>query len=118
VASSRGKEDDDGKDVEEVVHRGRGERTAELHVPTHVSQGGERVGDRGPQVGTHDHRNRLVDAHDARSHQADDDRGRHRRRLDQHGGEQAYEESTQGIRDTLEEAVHEAGTHGLEATTE
>ena len=82
------KQDDDGHQVEEVVHRGPGEGPLELGAAVHRGHGHQGVGDGGAHVGTHDDGDGHLHRKCSPGHHADHDRGRAGRALDQGGGQQ------------------------------
>ena len=109
--------DDDCDQVEHVVAGRHLEGPPEFLPVPQVSERGDRVGDRGPDVGAHHHgdgvfeRQRGLRGGDQSHDQRTGDRGT----LDQRGGQDSDDESHEGVRRSLEEAVEEPGTETLES---
>ena len=74
------------------MHGGGGEAAAEVIRVREVAHGHDGVGDRGTDVGTHDHEDGDVDGELIGTNHGDNDGGSGRGRLDEHGGEHTNQE--------------------------
>ena len=103
--------------VEHVVAGGHLEGPPQLLPVPQVSEGGDRVGDRGPDVGAHHHGDGVLERQRGLrgGDQSHDQRTRDRGTLDQRRGQDPDDESHEGVRRSLEEAVEEPGTEALES---
>ena len=103
--------------VERVVAGRHFEGPPEFLPVPQVSEGGDRVGHGGPDVCAHHHRNRVLEGQRrlGGGDQPHDQRTRDRGTLDQRGGQNPDDESHEGVRRSLEEAVEEPGTETLES---
>ena len=112
-----GQEDDDRDQVEHVVAGGHLEGPPQLLPVPQVSEGGDRVGDRGPDVGAHHHGDRVFERQRGLrgGDQPHDQRTGDRGTLDQRRGQDSDDESHERVRRGLEEAVEEPGTETLES---
>ena len=110
-------EDGHRDQVEHVVAGGHLEGPPQLLPVPQVSEGGDRVGDRGPDVGAHHHGDGVLERQRGLrgGDQSHDQRTRDRGTLDQRRGQDPDDESHEGVRRSLEEAVEEPGTEALES---
>lgn len=110
-------EDGNRDQVEHVVAGGHLEGPPQFLPVPQVSEGGDRIGDRRPDVGAHHHgdgvfeRQRRLRGGD----QSHDERTGDRGTLDQRRGQDSDDESHERVRRSLEEAVEEPGTETLES---
>ena len=77
-----------------IMNCARGEGAFKLLLTSHVPKGDNRVGDRGSDIRSHDDRDREIQRQGAGSNQADGQRGRKRRTLDQAGREDQQQPPT------------------------
>ena len=112
------RQEDGHRDQVEHVVAGRHLEGSPQFLPVpQVSEGGDRVGDRRPDVGAHHHgdgvfeRQRGLRGGDQSHDQRTGDRGT----LDQRGRQDPDDESHEGVRRSLEEAVEEPGAETLES---
>ena len=109
-------EDGNRDQVEQVVAGSHLEGPPQFLPVPQVSEGGDRVGDRRPDVGAHHHgdgvfeRQRGLGGGD----QSHDERTGDRGTLDQRRGQDSDDESHEGVRRSPEEAVEEPGAETLE----
>ena len=110
-------EDGDRDQVEHVVAGRHLEGPPQLLPVPQVSERGDRVGDRRPDVGAHHHGDGVFERQRGLrgGDQSHDQRAGDRGTLDQRGGQDSDDESHEGVRRSLEEAVEESGTETLES---
>ena len=113
-------EDGHRDQVEHVVAGGHLEGPPEFPPVAQVAEGGDRVGDRGPDVRAHHHGDGVLERQRGLGDgdQSHDQRTRDRGTLDQGGRQDADDEPHEGVRRCLEEGVEEAGTETLESLAE
>ena len=106
--------------VEHVVAGGHFEGPPQFLPVPQVSEGGDRVGDRGPDVCAHHHGDGVLERQRGLGHgdEAHDQRARDRGTLDERGGQDSDDEPHEGVRRRLEEAVEEPGTEAFESLAE
>ena len=113
-------EDGHGEQVEHVVAGSHFESPPQFLPVPQVSEGGDRVGDGGPDVCAHHHgdgvfeRQRRFGGGDQPHDQRTGDRGT----LDQRRRQDSDDEPHEGVRRGLEKAVEETGTETLESLAE
>lgn len=113
-------EDGHRDEVEHVVAGRHFEGPAQFPPVAQVSEGGDRVGDGGPDVCAHHHGNRVLEGQRrlGDGDEPNDQRTRDRRTLDQRRGQDSHDEPHEGVRRRFEEAVEEPGTETLESLAE
>ena len=109
-------QDADREQIEHVVAGRDREGAAQFLTVAEMSEGGDGVRDRRPDVRAHDHRDGALERQRGLGggHQADDERAGHRRTLHQGGGQDADQQADKRISGGLEEAVEQAGAETLE----
>ena len=110
-------EDGHRDQVEHVVAGGHLEGPPQFLPVPEVSEGGDRVGDRRPDVGAHHHGDGVFERQRGLrgGDQSHDERTGDRGTLDQRRRQDSDDESHEGVRRSLEEAVEEPGTETLES---
>ena len=110
-------QDRNRQQIEQVVARRHLEGAPELPAVPQMSEGGDRVGDRGADVGPHHHGDGALEREGGlrSGDEAHDERTRDRRTLHQRGGEHPDDQSQEGISRGLEELIEEPGPEPLEA---
>ena len=109
-------QDADRHEIEHVVAGRHREGAAQFLAVPQVSEGGDGVRDRGPDVGAHHHRDgalereRRIRGRDQTHDEGTGDRGT----LHQGGGEDPDDQTHEGVSGSLEEAVKKAGAQTLE----
>ena len=106
--------------IEQVVAGRHGKGPPQFLADSQVSEGGDRVRDRGPDVGAHHHGDGALERQRGlgSSHQTDDEGTGHRGTLHQGSGQNSDEEADEGVRRSLEKAVEEPGPEALETLPE
>lgn len=115
------REEDGHRDQVEHVVAGRHLEGPPQFLPVpQVSEGGDRVGDGGPDVCAHHHGNRVLERKGGIGgrDQPHDQRTRNRGTLDQRRGQDSDDEPHEGVRRGLEDAVEESGTETFESLAE
>ncbi|MDE2880581.1 MAG: ATPase, T2SS/T4P/T4SS family [Acidobacteriota bacterium] len=110
-------EDGHRDQVEHVVAGGHLESPPQFLPVPEVSEGGDRVGDGRPDVGAHHHGDGVFERQRGLrgGDQSHDERTGDRGTLDQRRGQDSDDESHEGVRRSLEEAVEEPGAETLES---
>ena len=113
-------EDGNRDQVEHVVAGSHLEGPPQFLPVPQVPEGGDRVGDRGPDVGAHHHGDGALERERGAGSgdEAHDEGTRDRRTLHQGGGQDSDDESQERIRRGLKEAVEEPGTETFESLAE
>lgn len=113
-------QDRDRRKVEQVVAGGDGEGAPEFGPFPEMTEGRERVRDRGAEVRAHDHRDRALEREGGLGsrHQSHDQRTRDRGALDQRGGQHAHDQADERVGRGREEPVQETGPEPLEPGAE
>mmetsp|Transcript_14840 Transcript_14840/g.35958 ORF Transcript_14840/g.35958 Transcript_14840/m.35958 type:complete len:553 (-) Transcript_14840:1626-3284(-) len=112
------KQDTNGKKVEHIVDSGSSESTLELVTISHVSHGDDSVGDRSTNIGTHNHKDSLLDRDSVGSDKGDNNGGGGGRGLKKDGGNNTNHQSGNGVHVITEKSTGGASSHNLGTASE
>ena len=109
----KGEQDGDSHEVEHIVNSGSGKGTLELVSISQVTHGNDSVGNRGTNVGSHDHVDTLASTDSIGSDERNNDRGGGRRRLKKDSGEDSDHKTGNRVGFISEEFSSGTSSHNL-----